>query len=78
MDDQKQPEEELIEVEWTSRSEYVASAYNAIASTENLDPALMSNADANRIKRIRRKSLRIIDDCINEMYSELFEDDGEE
>ena len=77
MDNEEQPEE-LIEVEFTTRAEYIASAFNAIAATESLDVGLMTNTDATRVKRIRRKSLRIIDECINEMYAEFFDDNEED
>jgi hypothetical protein len=38
----------------------------------------MTKEDAKRIKRIMRKSLMIIDDCITEMYDELFEKNEED
>jgi hypothetical protein len=76
----EEPEEEITEwaeVEMTSRSEYIAAAYNAIAAVDDLDIGLMSNEDAKRKKRIMRKSLRIIDYVMCEMYDELFEEDEE-
>lgn len=62
-------------VEFTTREDYIGCAYNAIAAVEGLDTGMMNKTDALRIKRIIRKSLRIIDECVNEMYDELFEDD---
>lgn len=72
--------EELQEgiVEFTTASEYIASSCNAINTINEIDTALMSKSDEARIKRIKRKSLRIIDLCIAEMYDELFESDDEE
>lgn len=72
--------EELQEgiVEFTTASEYIASSCNAINTINEMDTALMSKSDEARIKRIKRKSLRIIDLCIAEMYDELFESDDEE
>lgn len=69
-----QPEEEAI-FEFTTREEYIGCAYNAIAAVEGLDTGMMNKTDALRVKRIMRKCLRIIDECVNEMYDELFEDD---
>lgn len=77
----EQPAEELVEeveVEYTTRSDYISAAYFAISSVEGIDTQIMSKEDAKRIKRIIRKSIMIIDDCITEMYNELYEDDAEE
>ena len=73
-------EEEIgeIEVEYTSRSEYISSAYSAISAVEGMDTQIMSKEDAKRVRRIIRKSLMIIDDCITEMYDELYEKDEDE
>lgn len=62
-------------VEFTTREDYIACAYYSISSVEGLDTGMMNKTDALRVKRIIRKSLRIIDQCVNEMYDELFEDD---
>jgi hypothetical protein len=74
-------EEELadeIGIEYTTRSDYISAAYFAIASVEGIDTGIMSKEDAKRIKRIMKKSLMIIDDCITEMYDELYENDEDE
>jgi hypothetical protein len=74
-------EEELadeIGIEYTTRSDYISAAYFAIASVEGIDTGIMTKEDAKRIKRIMRKSLMIIDDCITEMYDELYENDDDE
>jgi len=70
--------EEEIEFETTSRADYITSAYFAISSVEGLDTQIMSKEDAKRVKRILRKSLMIIDDCITEMFDELYENDTED
>ena len=69
--------EELDEavVELTTREDYIGCAYNAISAVEGLDTGMMNKTDALRVKRILKKSLRIIDECVTEMYDELFEDD---
>ena len=69
---------EEAEFEITTRSDYIACAYNSINAVIDLDTALMSKEDDRRKRRIVRKSLRIIDDCICELYDELFEDDEED
>jgi hypothetical protein len=86
MDEIKEPtedeiiqEEQLLlegEVEMTTRSDYISCAFYAISAIEGMDTGIMSKEGA--IKRILRKSLRIIDDCINEMHDELFEEDTED
>jgi len=69
--------EDEIEVETTTRSDYITAAYFAISSVEGMDTQIMSREDSKRIKRIIRKSIKIIDDCISEMHDELFEEDEE-
>lgn len=64
--------EEEIEVEFTSRSEYISCAYYAIEAVEGMN--VMSKADADRKLRIQRKCLKIIDSLITEMHDELFEE----
>jgi hypothetical protein len=65
-------EEEEFEYEFTSRVEAIASAYSAISAVSDIDTAIMSKLDERRVQRIKRKSLRIIDSCIGEIYNELF------
>jgi hypothetical protein len=80
-DQEEEKTEEGIQegmIEFTSSHEYIASACNSINTIADIDTALMSKSDELRIKRIKRKSLRIIDLCIGEMYDELFESDDEE
>jgi hypothetical protein len=71
----QQEEVPELDVEYTTRADYIACAFYSISAVEGLDTGLMTKEDAKRIKRILRKSLRIIDDCINEMHDELFEDE---
>lgn len=71
-------EGEEIEVEYTTRLDYIQGAYFCLSAVEDLDTAIMNKEDEKRVKRIRRKSIRIIDDCLNEMYNELFETDEDE
>ena len=65
-------------VEFTSASEYIHSAYSALAAVDDIDTAIISKEDEKRIKRIKRKSIKIIDICITEMYDELFDTDEDD
>jgi hypothetical protein len=72
-------EEEIQgEIIFTTTTEYIQSACLALTAMAELDPMLMSKADELRWKRIRRKSMKIIDICVSEMYDELFEEDSED
>lgn len=73
----KEDEELEMVVEYTNAIEYIQAAYFALSSVDDMDVAIMNKSDEQRIKRIRRKSIRIIDECLNDMYSELFDDDEE-
>ena len=72
-DEANEPLEDAIEFETTSRSEYISSAYYAIAAVSEIDTELMQPRDKKRKKKIIRKSLRIIDNIISELYGELLE-----
>jgi hypothetical protein len=81
IEEEKKEEEEVVDetiIEYTTRESYISSAYFAISSVEAIDTELMSKEDSRRIKRIIKKSIKIIDDCISEMYGELFDDDVED
>ena len=77
--DEKINEEEGVEdiyFETTSDLEYIQAAYFALASVEDIDTAIMSKSDEARVRRIRRKSLVIIDECLKTLYDEIIEDDS--
>jgi hypothetical protein len=80
MEEDKKEEEvqEEIEVEYTTRLDYIQGAYFCLSAVDELDTAIMNKEDEKRVKRIRRKSIKILDDCLNEMYDELFDTDDEE
>ena len=63
-------EEEELEYEYTSRIEAIHCATSAISAASEM--TIMTKLDEKRIQRIKRKSLRIIDKCISEIYDELF------
>lgn len=64
------PDEEELEYEYTSRIEAIHCATSAISAASEM--TIMTKLDEKRIQRIKRKSLRIIDKCISEIYDELF------
>lgn len=69
---------EDMAVEFTSTVDYINGACMAYSTMSEIDTAIMSKADEQRVKRIRRKCLKIIDVCISEYYDELFETDESE
>lgn len=69
--------EEVNEVitDFTTREEYIGCAFNAIMAVSEMDIGLLNKVEQNRIRRIRRMCLRILDDCVKEMHDELFENE---
>lgn len=65
---------EDAEIIFTSDLEYIQAAYFALAAIEDYDTALMSKQDEIRVRRIKRKSLVIIDECLRCMYDEIIEE----
>ena len=74
----KEAEVTEIEVEYTTREEYIGCAFNALMAVSDLDTGMMNKTEQNRVKRIRRQCLRILDDCVKEMHDELFETEEED
>jgi GH35 family endo-1,4-beta-xylanase len=70
--------EESAGYETTPRSEYISSAYYAIAAVNELDTGLMHPEDKKRKRNILRKSLRIIDNMITELDAELYGESSED
>jgi bacterioferritin (cytochrome b1) len=74
-------EAEMLEegiVEFTTAGDYINSAYFALSAVDDIDTAIISKEAEKRIKRIKRKSIKIIDICITEMYDELFDTDEDD
>jgi hypothetical protein len=72
---------EEVEFELTSDLEYIQAAYFALAAIESLDLDLMearNKQDGIRIRRIRRKALVIVDECLKSLYDEIIEETKEE
>lgn len=74
----QQSEPVEIEVEFTTREEYIGCAFNAIMAVSDMDYGLLNKTGQARIKRIRRMCLRILDECVKEMHDELFENEEED
>lgn len=68
-------EEEVEYEEPDRRTELIASCYNSIAATEYYDTGMESKVNLERIKRIKRMSLRLIDYYISEIYAEHFDEE---
>lgn len=56
--------------------DYITAAYYALDAAESAN--MMTKDGQMRMNRIKRKCLRIIDHCINELYDEIFEEDNEQ
>ena len=75
IDETPTPEEEYDgEILLSSSHDYITSAVNALAAIDNIDTAILNKTDENRIKKIKRQSLRILSHYINEIYEETFDD----
>ena len=79
MEEEVKPDAEPIEeLEWedaesTTRSDLISYAYYAINAVDEIDLTLISKIEANKIKKIRRQSLDIIAEVINELHAEMFD-----
>lgn len=70
------PTNELeFEMSLSTAHDYIASAYQAMCSVAELDTQIMSKEDELRIKKMKRKCILIIDNCIDELYNEIFEEE---
>lgn len=73
------PQDEPIEeayFEMTSTTEYIHCAAAAWAMASEIDTAILSKTDEQRVRRMRRQSLRIMSECLNDLYEELFDDNN--
>lgn len=74
-EEQEEPIEEF-EIDMTGPLEYIQAAYFAFSAVEDVDTEILpTEAAKRRIRRIKFRSIRIIDECINELYSDLFGDE---
>ena len=70
--------EEIIYEEELTWVEAINCAFAALSSIDGIDFGMLNPSDQNRILRIRRKSIRLIDAGINEIYEEKFLSNEEE
>ena len=75
--DQTIEEVEEVAFELTSDAEYIQAAYFALSAVEEIDTQIMSKQDELRIRRIKRKALVIIDECLKSLYDEIIEETEE-
>jgi len=76
--DENKPAEEIADetvIEYTTASEYIQCAYYAFDMAANIDTALLNKSDERRVHRLRRQSLRIMSECLNDLYNEIFDDE---
>jgi len=74
--DDSQSEEEMIYEEGYTSLEIINGTYFALASVVEMDTTLMSKADEQRINRIKKKSIKMLDWAIADMYDSIFDDEG--
>jgi hypothetical protein len=70
--------ENAEEVEWedtetTTRSDLISCAYYALSAVEDIDLTLIGRVEGNKIKKIKKQSIEIIAEVINELHSEIFD-----
>ena len=57
-------EEQQAEFETTTHQELISCSFYAISSVVDLDTAMMGKLEQAMVKRIIKRSLRLIDTCI--------------
>ena len=74
------PAEEEMETEvyFSTSHEYITSAIQALTIVDEMDTALMTKTDENRVRKIKRQSLRLLSYYINEIYEETFDDGADD
>lgn len=70
-------EEQQAEFETTTHQELISCSFYAISSVVDLDTAMMGKLEQAMVKRIIKRSLRLIDTCIKDLYDVEFGEDGE-
>ena len=70
--------EEIIYEEELTWVEVINCAFASLSAIDGIDFGMLNPSDQNRILRIRRKSIRLIDAGINEIYEEKFLSNEEE
>lgn len=76
--EQNEEELEVVYEEEMTWSEVIQCAFASLSAVDGIDFGLLNPADQNRIMRIRRKSIRLIDAGIHEIYVEKLLSNNEE
>ena len=74
IEEEANEEEYEGEVLLSSSHDYITSAVQALQAVDEMDTALFNKTDENRVRKIKRQSLRILSFYINEIYEETFDD----
>lgn len=87
-EDQKEPEEieedldgdfEIeIEPDPSLLGDYISAGYFALSAVDDIDVELVNDQMKREIRRIKRKSIRIIDHSIGELYNFIFDDSNDD
>lgn len=74
------PEAQEIDTEFvvdeTTNAEYLQAIYSAYCIADTYNPT--TKADNDRIQRIKKKSLRLADKILSDIYNEFFDKDESE
>jgi hypothetical protein len=70
--EEEQAEEFEYTFEYIDNSEYIQSAYFALACIEDIDLGMASPAFKKRINLIRNNALEIVEHCLKNMHDNLF------
>lgn len=76
--DDSQSEEEIIYEEGYTSLEIINGVYFALSSVMEMDTTLMTKIDEQRINRVKKKSIKMLDWAIADMYDSIFDDEGNE
>jgi hypothetical protein len=75
---QNTEDDEIVYEEGYTSLEVINGVYFALASLGDVDIAMASNADKQRINRIKKKSIKMLDWAVTDMYDSIFDDEGNE
>ncbi|NBW17236.1 MAG: hypothetical protein EBR82_55585 [Caulobacteraceae bacterium] len=73
-DNENNDQSNEAEYDMMTDSEYIAAAMNAITAVDMIDTGILSHEDRDKIEKIKIQSIRIISECLNTLYNEIFDD----
>jgi len=74
----EQDDTEAVWIDPTTETEFITSAANAIDAVQAVDTALLPEQYERLKRRVIKRSLRLIDAAIGNLYDEMFNLNGEE